>query len=235
MNTLVIDDNKAVGILVGKQISQLPFSQTTKTVTTYEEAINCHYSEHYDCYVVDVMLNKGKCGLELCKLFKKQNPTASVIVLTGFGNSKVCDAAFEEHIDDFVRKPAMREELNHRIKKAYLNKCSKVSKASTLQYDDLHYCPERNIFQYKRRVLKLTKGQKELLFHLIKKPEELLTKKYLICKLWEDTFEVVDRKRNLRERIYELKKALGTPLKKWIVSKRAEGYILTKKGYHGDK
>lgn len=229
MNTLVVDDNKEVAGLVSLLISKLPFSKTTKAVTSYESALSAHYTEHYDCYIVDVMLDSGKNGIELCKLFRKQSPNATIIVLTGFGTKNICDKAFKEHVDDFVRKPVMRDELVHRVRKARKQRIGCPNASNALDYEGLCYDLDANFFFYKEIPLNLTKGQKELLVLFIEQPNTLLSRQYLISKLWEDDISGVTKKRNLGERIYELKKGLGEPLKSWIISVWGEGYILTKK------
>lgn len=110
---------------------------------TVIDAIKKIRKETYNVVIVDLKMPGLKSqeemgGLEVMKEILESSPTTRIIVVTGFGTSKLARESFKDGVYDFIDKPINYNELRKIIKKAILESRSKVQRINP-------FCPKTGI------------------------------------------------------------------------------------------
>lgn len=226
MNILIVDCNSHMLEITKKAVRGLPFVGKIKTAKSYSDALDMGHSGCFDCYILEQYLSGTTSGIELAMKIKSLQKKAIIVLITGFPDKSLIDKAFKSGVDDFIRKDALRDELEHRITRLYQYKINNIQPCKEIVFAGLTYYPDSHSFVYEGAPLNLTKGQSELLAIFVTSPSVLLSKEHLRSKLWGDDYsDTFAKPRNLAERVYELKNAIPEKLLKHIVSVRGQGYI----------
>jgi putative two-component system response regulator len=107
---LIVDDDKQNVKLVSAQLA--PLGYQLLTATSAAEALEIVGSQEVDLVLLDVMM-PGMNGFEVCRRIKNAEATRQVpvILLTALEDSESRVRGIEAGADDFITKPAHREEL----------------------------------------------------------------------------------------------------------------------------
>ena len=81
-----------------------------------DEAIEKAKASPADITILDIKMPK-KDGLETLKELKKINPSASVIIATGYKSVDIADEAMKLGASDYVVKPFDREKISKVVRK----------------------------------------------------------------------------------------------------------------------
>jgi len=188
--------------------------------TGLEKALN----EKIDLIILDIML-PGISGIEVCRRIRQES-MVPIIMLTAKDDVTDKVAGLDMGADDYMTKPFAIEELLARIRVA-LNRKNYMSdkKVETLQVGDLKLKLSSRTVYYKEDEIILTKKEFELLEHLMKNRNVVLTREQLLNNVWDyeyfgDTNVVDVYIRYLRQKIDE---KYGIHL---ISTVRGVGYII---------
>lgn len=150
-----------------------------------------------DLYLLDLSLPDGN-SIEYIKQIKILHPNSYVIVISGDVDIKTKLTAFDLKCDDYICKPFDIEELRARI-----NRFLKFFKKNTNKEFTIDETNKRIFFNAKD--LKLRKKEFDILKHLIKNRNTLVTRDALLNILWdnkcvnENTIDV--HIRNIRKKL----------------------------------
>ena len=97
----------------------------------------------------------------------------------------------------------------------------------TVKYGNLSYKYSTNDFYWDSEKLHLARKSKILLLIFLLNSNRLLSNNFISEKLWWD-YDVLDKSRNLRSNVYELRKLLKWTCDIWINTVRWEGFIFSK-------
>ncbi|MBE9503444.1 MAG: phosphate regulon transcriptional regulator PhoB [Proteobacteria bacterium] len=180
-------------------------------------------SSNPDLIILDLML-PGIDGLELCRMLRKEQETASIpiIMLTAKGEEIDKVLGLEMGADDYVTKPFSVREIVARVK-AQLRRTTKDNKAvETYQFGALSVDISTHEVTINGRHIKLSPLEFKLLKFFITHQERVYSRDQLLDYVWGDEAYVEPRTvdvhiRRLREKI----EPEGTKLIKTI---RGAGY-----------
>jgi signal transduction histidine kinase len=110
---LVVDDEPVIRDLCAKGLIQYRILQAT----SLKEAVACYAVEPVDLVLTDVQMPGGS-GIELLREIKKTDPTAVVVVMTGFTDKETVLEALQADADDFIQKPVNLLQLRTAVEKA---------------------------------------------------------------------------------------------------------------------
>ncbi len=112
---LIVDDE----VNVCKSIRQalLCDDYEIDTALSGEEALKKEGEKIYDVFVVDLMM-PGISGLELLQSLKSKNPSAKVIMITGYPTSKNTVQSMQLGAFDYLPKPFLPSDLRNLIARA---------------------------------------------------------------------------------------------------------------------
>ncbi|MDD2573903.1 MAG: response regulator transcription factor [Bacillota bacterium] len=226
---LVIDDETHILELVKYNLEKEGYRVTV--CETGEEGLEKTDKEQPDLVILDLML-PGMDGLDVCKRIRRNNTTTAlpILMLTARGEEIDKVLGLETGADDYLTKPFGIRELTARVK-ALLRRSSRspdepeVIRAGNLTIDTGAY----RVYKDEQEV-ELTSKEYELLKELALNRGRILTRDYLLDKVWGYDFfgntRTVDvHVRHLRKKIEEDDK---NP--RYIQTSRGIGYSFNYKG-----
>ncbi len=117
---LVVDDEPVIREMCERVLK----NYTVVQAGTCEDALRIFETEHVDLILTDIQM-PGRSGIDLLKQVKSIDPTAVVIIMTGFSNKEVILNALKEDADDFINKPLNFLQMETAIEKALERKTLK--------------------------------------------------------------------------------------------------------------
>lgn len=183
-----------------------------------EEGMNMAMLDIYDCVILDVMLPKFS-GIEILKRMREKKVGTPVIMLSALSEVDDKVSGLNAGADDYLAKPFKTAELLARIN-AIVRRPSQIQTQS-LEYKDLKY----DLSEKELNGVALTAKEAGIVCELMKTPEKIVKKEYLLNKIWggeafgEDNYIEV-----YMSRVRKLLKKLGS--KTQIMTVRGLGYKL---------
>ena len=129
---LIVDDEVVIRELCAKALHDYDVFKAG----TCKEALNIFEKESVDLILTDVMMPGGS-GLDLLRQVKHIDPTAVVIIMTGFVEKDIILGALKEGADDFLNKPLNLLQLKTVIEKSLAKKSLKEELANLKKLDHL--------------------------------------------------------------------------------------------------
>ncbi len=114
-HVLVVDDDPAVGMVLGALLQQAGFRATS--AQSGERAIELLASEAIDCCITDLRMPHMD-GMQLLAHITKSLPDVPVLVISAHATVPDAVEAMKAGAADFVQKPFDREEILYSVKKA---------------------------------------------------------------------------------------------------------------------
>ena len=129
---LIVDDEVVIRELCSKALKDYEVFQAG----TCSDALRVYEKETIDLILTDVMM-PGGTGLDLLRQVKLVDPTAVVIIMTGFVEKDIILGALKEGADDFLNKPLNLLQLKTVVEKALGKKALKEELANLKKLDHL--------------------------------------------------------------------------------------------------
>lgn len=227
MNILIVEDEDSIAQGIKKIFTHKQMTNIVETSNCFSQGLSKYKSKIFDLILLDIFLGTNKkTGLDLLETIREKDKKTPIIMITGFQSVAYLEKAFTLGANDYIKKPFNSKEVELRVLR-WKRFRPQVKFQKKIPYKSLSYSPSTNTFSYKNSQLDLTRKNKELLKLFIKKPEQLLTKQYIQEKLWGD-YDNIEKQRNIRSNIQNLRKSLKSNCHTWIKTVRGEGYILKK-------
>lgn len=203
---LIVDDEANIRELISFNLK----NEGYKTITAADglTALRLISEERPSLILLDLML-PGMNGYEVCKEVRKEKElsTTPIIMLSAK------DAEFDKVLglelgaDDYMTKPFSVRELVARVK-AVLRRTSPVSESRNLVFDNISIDFEKHEVKKDGTKVDLTLKEFELLEILIKNKGRVMTRDFLLDKVWGyeymgETRTVDVHVRHLRQKIEE--------------------------------
>ena len=184
---LVVDDEKDIRELIAFYLHKEGFD--VLEAGNGEEALEIFENEHVDLGIIDVMMPVMD-GFELLEELKEFKDVP-VIMLTAKAESKDKLRGFSAGVDDYVVKPFDPSELMARVK-AILKRYS-INASNVVKIHDVEFDGEKYEIRYQEEIIHLPIKQFELVFELVKKPNQIFSREQLIEKIWGMDYDGFDR------------------------------------------
>ncbi len=186
-----------------------------------EDGLDKALKDIYDCVILDIMLPKLS-GTDILKRMREKNVQTPVIMLSALSEVETKVGHLDKGADDYLAKPFKTAELIARIKA--LVRRPKAVDINTLTFGDLVLDKSNATLNGEQ----LTAKEAEIVTELIKNPDKLISKEYLLAKVWgEESICDDNYVETYISRIRKLLKNLHSHAK--IVTIRSLGYKLTDK------
>lgn len=219
---LVVDDEESIVKLVSFNLNNEGYQ--TISCGDGQDAWEIILQEKPDLVILDVML-PGMDGLALCRLMRQEGMTTPILMLTAKDEEIDKVLGLEMGADDYLTKPFSPRELVARVRAILRRTGEKKSDSEELlDFGELVIFPGRYEVKLGENQVTLTPKEFELL-HLLSRSEGLvLSREYILKKLWGYDFygdaRVVDvHISHLREK---LEQDPGRP--QYIKTVRGVGY-----------
>ncbi|MDU1411651.1 MAG: response regulator transcription factor [Clostridium sp.] len=203
---LVVDDEVHIQELIKFNLSKNGFQVIT--ADNGIDALRIAEDEKPDLILLDLMI-PGIDGLEVCKKIRRNSSIESIpiIMITAKGEELDKILGLELGADDYITKPFSVRELVARVK-AMLRRTSLKQEESKMRFGNISIDFQKHeVFRNNARV-ELTLKEFELLEILIKNKGKVMTRDFLLDKIWGyeyvgETRTVDVHVRHLRQKIEE--------------------------------
>ncbi|RKD34313.1 response regulator [Thermohalobacter berrensis] len=221
---LVVDDEEHIVELIKFNLEKNGY----EVVTAFEgeEALNKVYEEEPDLVVLDLML-PGIDGIEVCKRMKRDSITENIPIIMLTAKSEETDKVLGLEIgaDDYITKPFSVRELIARVKAVLRrSKDTKKEEAQIIKVGDITIDIEKHEVSKNGEKIDLTLKEFELLKILAQNKGKVLSRNYLLDKVWG--YDYYGETRTVDVHIRHLRKKIEDENKhfKYIETIRGVGY-----------
>ena len=182
---LVVDDEKDILELVSYNLQKEGFH--IQTSQNGEDALEKIRSDRFDLLILDLML-PGIQGMELCKVLKSDNETASIPIIMLTAKSEELDKVLglEMGADDYITKPFSPRELVARVNAVLRRTGEKPPKDILIKIGDLEINTSTYQIRKKGRTITLSATEFKLLLYLVQKKGRVFNRDMLLDAVWKD-------------------------------------------------
>lgn len=182
MRILYVEDEKFLADAVKHNLEKQ--GMTVDIMLDGEDGLNASMRDIYDCVILDVMLPRVS-GIEILKRMRERGVPTPVIMLSALSEVEDKVRGLNSGADDYLAKPFKTQELVARI-------AAVVRRPATLQDNKLVYGDLT--FDLDNQELNgdaLTGKEAGIVVELLKTPEKIVRKEFLLNKIWggEDLIE----------------------------------------------
>ena len=178
MRIAVVEDDVSIGNLIKRVLQKEGFK--VRVFSTAESLLNAlfEYGETYDLIVLDLML-PGIGGIDACKFLRQRGLSVPILILTALSAEEDKVTGLDSGADDYVTKPFGIKEFLARVR-ALLRRANSLSLGSSENKPFI----EGNCVFIDGEKVELTERERELLKILIERKGEVVSKDYLLLKVW---------------------------------------------------
>ncbi len=178
MRILIVEDEVTLNRTLAEGLKEFGYqsdiSESLKDAQYYLDIRN------YDLILVDWMLPDGS-GLELVTQVKQDNPKTVIIVLSARDDKDSEIEALRAGADDYIRKPFDFDVLVARIEARL-----RFGGSSIIEIKDLIINPEEEKIIYREKEIELKGKPFEVLTHLARHKDQIVSKEQLLDAIWEE-------------------------------------------------
>jgi len=178
MRILIVEDETTVNKTLSEGLNE--FNYQTDSAENYKDGDYYLDIRNYDLILADWMLPDGN-GLELIQKAKQNNPKTAVIILSARDDKESEIEALEAGADDYIKKPFDFDVLIARIKARL-----RFGGSNVIEIDDLSINPQEEKVVYRGKEIELKGKPFEVLTHLARHREEIVSKEQLLDAIWEE-------------------------------------------------
>ena len=225
MKLLLVEDDPKISAFVKIGLESNDF--IVDLAYNSQEAEKLAFSKKYDIMILDIVI-PGVSGFELCKIFRNNNITSPIILLTSLDSVEDKLEGFDCGADDYLVKPFSFQELMARIK-ALIRRSKAATVKPALRIADLEVDSIKKKVRRAGKEISLTAIEYKIIELLIENKEKVFDRIQIAEKIWGFSFNsgtnVIDvHITSLRKKIDK-----GFDLK-LIHTRRGLGYVLSEKG-----
>jgi two-component system phosphate regulon response regulator PhoB len=200
---LIVDDDPDIQRLVSYNLSQAGFQVTT--ASSGRTALETVQKHPPDLIILDIMMPDID-GMEVCRTLRQRENSRRIPIIMLTARSEEIDrvVGFELGADDYVMKPFSPRELVLRVKSIF-RRVGEL-RTETLRIGKIQLLPQRRQVILDNQQVILTAKEFDLLHELMQARGNVLTREFLMDKVWgyhgEATSRTLDTHvRRLREKL----------------------------------
>ncbi|WP_104750303.1 homeostatic response regulator transcription factor HsrA [Helicobacter cynogastricus] len=166
--------SKQISVYLGEKGFQVDTAENLEDGEYYISIRN------YDLILVGLELSDGS-GLNLIPYAKSKHPTIVSIMLTNKASSEQEIKAFKEGVDDFIVKP-----FDFGVLAARIEARLRFWGSSIIEIEDLVINPDEEKIIYKGKEIEVKGKPFEVLTHLARHRDQIVSKEQLLDAIWEE-------------------------------------------------
>ncbi|MCP1530492.1 MULTISPECIES: response regulator transcription factor [Bacillus] len=220
---LVVEDEKKIARVLSLELEYEGYE--VKVKETGMSGLQALEEESFDLVLLDVMLPELS-GLEVLRRVRKTNTATPIILITARGSVPDKVSGLDLGANDYITKPFDIEELLARIRaQLRLNIKAQEEKETELSIADLTVNEKTRDIQRAGQMLELTPREYDLLVHLLKHQQQVLTRDQLLTAVWG--FDYFGDTNVVDVYIRYLRKKVDYPFEKQLIhTVRGVGYVM---------
>ncbi len=135
-----------------------------------------------DLAILDILM-PGLNGLEVCRRLREDNPAVRILFLTALGGEVDKVRGLDAGADDYLAKPFSMPELKARIR-ALLRRREPLGRGGAVRFADVRVVPKNREVTKAGAPVALTAKEFDLLWYLVQRPGEALSREDLLQEIW---------------------------------------------------
>jgi len=180
-NILVVDDEPQITRVLKTTLSSRGYG--VRSAMDGEEALHEMQSWAPDLVITDLRMPRMD-GLELCRRIRKDS-RIPILVLSVKGEEAVKVEALDAGADDYILKPFSVNELLARVRAAFRRAAAHESAdAAPIEIGDFRIDISARTVSVKKREIRLTPKEFDLLVYLAKHAAKVITHRALLGAVW---------------------------------------------------
>ena len=178
MRILIIEDDIGLNKSIVENLSQFGYqSDSSENFKDGEYFIGIR---HYDLVLANWTLADGD-GAELIRLVKQKSPRTPVIIISSKADKDNEIKALKLGADDFIKKP-----FDFDIFLARIEARLRLGGTNVIKIEDLTIDPDEEKITYKGQDIELKGKPFEVLTHLARHSDQIVSKEQLLDAIWEE-------------------------------------------------
>src|SRR3989338_5046743 len=178
MRILIIEDEVTLNKMLAEGLKE--FGYQSDVVETLKDGEYYLDIRNYDLVLMDWMLPDGD-SIDIIGDIKTKTPKTAVIVLSARDDNESEIEALKSGADDYVRKPFDFDVLLARIEARL-----RFGGSNIIEIEDLIINPEEEKITYKDIEIELKGKPFEVLTHLARHRDQIVSKEQLLDAIWEE-------------------------------------------------
>lgn len=178
MRILIVEDETTLNKTIADGLSEIGYQ--TDTTETYKDAAYYIDIRNYDLVLTDWMLPDGD-GLDLINAVKQKSPRTSVVVLSAKDDNASEIQALNAGADDYIRKP-----YDFNVLVARLEARLRFGGTNKIKIEGLEIDPDEEKITYNGEEIELKGKPFEVLTHLARHSDQIVSKEQLLDAIWEE-------------------------------------------------
>ncbi|MBU0631142.1 homeostatic response regulator transcription factor HsrA [bacterium] len=178
MRILIIEDEVTLNKMLAEGLKE--FGYQSDVVETLKDGEYYLDIRNYDLVLMDWMLPDGN-SVDIIPNIKTNTPKTVVVVLSARDDDESEIEALRSGADDYIRKP-----FNFDVLIARLEARLRFGGSSIIEIEDLTINPEEEKIIYKEQEIELKGKPFEVLTHLARHRDQIVSKEQLLDAIWEE-------------------------------------------------
>lgn len=185
---LVVEDDLDIATLITVNLTELGLS--IEHHADGQAGLNAALNNDYSLVLLDLML-PSLGGLDICRKLRDRKPEQAIIILTAKNSETDRVLGLELGADDYMTKPFSIRELQARVR-SQIRKVHLLANAQTQPESPQHMIEHANLrinqqtreVFCKQNLIDLTATEFDLLYHLMKHPNQVFSRAQLLESVW---------------------------------------------------
>ena len=178
MRILIIEDEITLNKTLAEGLKE--FGYQSDVVETLKDGEYYLDIRNYDLILMDWMLPDGN-SVDIIPDIKANTPKTSIVVLSARDDNESEITALRAGADDFIRKP-----FDFDVLVARLEARLRFGGSNIIEIEDLIINPEEEKIIYKEKEIELKGKPFEVLTHLARHRDQIVSKEQLLDAIWEE-------------------------------------------------
>ena len=178
MRILIIEDEVTLNKMLAEGLKE--FGYQSDVVETLKDGEYYLDIRNYDLVLMDWMLPDGN-SVDIIGDIKAKTPKTVVVVLSARDDNESEIEALRAGADDYIRKPFDFEVLIARLEARL-----RFGGSNIIEIEDLTINPEEEKITYKENEIELKGKPFEVLTHLARHRDQIVSKEQLLDAIWEE-------------------------------------------------
>lgn len=178
MRILIVEDEITLNKTIAEGLTE--YGYQTDTSESFKDAEYYVGIRNYDLVLSDLMLPDGN-GIELIEDIKAKSPRTSVVIISAKDDKETEIKALRAGADDYIKKP-----FDFDILVARLEARLRFGGTNVIKIDDLVIDPDEEKIIYKDQEIELKGKPFEVLTHLARHSDQIVSKEQLLDAIWEE-------------------------------------------------
>ena len=178
MRILIIEDEVTLNKMLAEGLKE--FGYQSDVVETLKDGEYYLDIRNYDLVLMDWMLPDGN-SVDIIGDIKTKTPKTAVIVLSARDDNESEIEALRSGADDYIRKP-----FDFDVLVARLEARLRFGGSNIIEIEDLIINPEEEKITYKEIEIELKGKPFEVLTHLARHRDQIVSKEQLLDAIWEE-------------------------------------------------